>query len=90
MFNDATDLGMVKKRYWISIGSMLFLFGLVNIISSRGLSCIYTTSEILVCASKSELGCNQNNWIDVSSLHWPESMSEILVLDICVRACPYM
>ena len=32
---------------------------------------IYTISEISVRASKSELGCNQNKWIDVSCLHCP-------------------
>ena len=40
------------------------------------LRCIYTTSEISVRASESELGRNQNKWIDVSCLHWSESVSE--------------
>ena len=49
-----------------------------------------TTSEISVRASESELGRNQNKWIDVSCLHWSKSMSEIFVLDVRVRARPYM
>ena len=51
---------------------------------------IYTTSEISVRASESELGPNQNKWIEVSSLHWSESVSEIFVSDVCVLARRYM
>ena len=40
---------------------------------------IYTTSKISVRESESELGRNQNKWIDFSCLHWSESMSEIFV-----------
>ena len=51
---------------------------------------IYTTSEISVRASESELGRNQNKWIDVSCLHWSESVSETFVSDVRVRARRYM
>ena len=51
---------------------------------------IYTTSEISASASESGLGHNQNKWIDVSCLHWSESMSEIFVSDVCVWAPHYM
>ena len=53
---------------------------------------IYTTSEISVRAFESELGCNQNKWIDVLCLHWSESVSESFVSDVRVqsRARHYM
>ena len=51
---------------------------------------IYTTSEISVRASKSNLGRIQNKWIDVLYLHWSKSVSEIFVSDVCVRARLYM
>ena len=41
---------------------------------------IYTTSEISVWASESELGRNQNKWINVLCLHWSESASKIFVV----------
>ena len=47
-------------------------------------------SGISVRASKSELGRNQNKWIDVSCLHWSQSVSEIFVSDVYVRARRYM
>ena len=51
---------------------------------------IYPTSEISVRASESQLGRNQNKWIDVSCLHWSQSESEIFVSDVRVRARRYM
>ena len=51
---------------------------------------IYTTSEVSVRASESELGHNQNKWIDVSCLHSCKSMSEIFVSDVRVRDRRYM
>ena len=51
---------------------------------------IYTTSEISVRASESELGRYQNKWIDVSCLHWSESVSEIFVSNVRVRARRYV
>ena len=51
---------------------------------------IYTTSDISVQASESELGRNQNKWIDVSCLHWSESVSETFVSDVRIRARRYM
>ena len=45
---------------------------------------IYTTSEISVRASESNLGRNQDKWIDVLRLHWSESMSETFALDVRV------
>ena len=51
---------------------------------------IYTTSEISVRASESELGRNRNNWIDVSCLHWSESVSETFASDVRVRARRYV
>ena len=51
---------------------------------------IYTTSEISLWASESELRRNQNKWIDVSCLYWFESVSEIFVSDVRVRARHYM
>ena len=47
---------------------------------------IYTTSEISVRASDSELGRNQTKWIDVSCFHWSESESEIFVSDVRVSS----
>ena len=46
---------------------------------------IYTTSKISVWASESQLGRNQNKWIDVLCLHWSESVSEIFVADVRTR-----
>ena len=51
---------------------------------------IYTTSEISVRASESELGRNWNNWIDVSCLHWSKSVSETFASDLRIRARRYM
>ena len=51
---------------------------------------MHTTSEISVRASESELGRNQNGWIDVSCLHWSQSLFEIFVSDVRVRARRYM
>ena len=51
---------------------------------------IYTVSEISVRASKSELGRNQNKWIDVLCLHWSKSVSKIFVSDVRVRDRRYM
>ena len=50
----------------------------------------YTASEISVWASESELGRNQNKWIDVSCLHWSESVSETFTSDVRVWARRYM
>ena len=46
----------------------------------------YIASEISVRASESELRCNQNKWINVSCLHWSESVT-LFVRDFCL-GCP--
>ena len=51
---------------------------------------INTTSDISVRATGSKIGRNQNKWLDVSCLHWSESVSEIFVSDVRVRARRYM
>ena len=46
---------------------------------------IYTTSQISVRASESELGRNRNKWTDVSCLHW----FRVRVPDFCLGPpCP--
>ena len=55
-------------------------------VTLSALTRIYTTSEISVPVSEPELGRNQNNWIDVLCLLWSESMSEVIGLDVRVRA----
>ena len=63
----------------------------LNMLSGKmALRRIHTSSEISVQASQSELGRNQNKWIDVSCLHWSESVSETFVSDVRVRARRYM
>ena len=47
---------------------------------------ICTISKISVRASKSELRHNLNKWIDVSCLHWSESVSKIFVSGVRVQA----